>query len=64
MSQFFQKNSESKHDVANSQLKRLGMRQNSRPRCFPIRQVLQYDLIRDCPLFDDVDLQDIKNMKY
>lgn len=68
MSQFFQKKSGSKHDVANSQLKRLGTRQkkmdNTSSRGFPIRQVLRYDLTRDCPLFDDVDLQDIENMKY
>ena len=37
---------------------------NTSSRGFPIRQVLRYDLTRDCPLFDDVDLQDIENMKY
>ena len=62
--QFLQKNrkasTENKLDTAKSSLKLLGKAQKeieiARSRDYPLREILQYDLTRDCPLFDEVGL--------
>ena len=70
MSQLFQKAlTDNERDAAKSSLKKIGKTQkNMDIACsrgfYLLRQILQYNLTRDCPLFDEVGLARLKNLKY
>ena len=72
MPQFLQKLqkalTENKRDITKSSLKRLRKAQKKMDiafsRALSLCKILQYDLTRDCPLFDEVELARLKIMKY
>ena len=70
--EFLQKNwktlTGNKRDASKLSLKLLGKTQKNMDiaclRALPLCGILQYDLTKDCPLFDEVGLARHKNMKY